>query len=232
MAEPQHELLEDAEVRELEDEGELLRSIGEGTAAIGLAPIPTPHGGSTGTSMKRLRRVRGVKSVRLARDGEYDEDDWDEGPPTVVESPVMQVLIALPLITLIWLLWSLLKSEFITRGHFGSRLSDADLIEADITDGPEHFCLLTLRSQEPVTWFKAIELRNAANTVRMRIYNQGARKQDRMFIPNDELRNGVLVFWKAKQFGIHAAKYTLAGLQEYENKHVTLTWKRDADWHW
>jgi hypothetical protein len=40
------------------------------------------------------------------------------------------------------------------------------------------------------------------------------------------------LFWKSKFLGIQKGKYQLLGLQDYRDQHMTLTWKKDAAWHW
>lgn len=253
----QRDLIEDLVPTQKQQEAEpkvLMPSVGIETVAMGLTPMealpsdPTGGGGGgggtggTGTIVQRLATVKGIRSARLARAGEYNPAKWKGQRPVLVtgRAPVSReaefgptgVLIAIALGYVIHVMWSLFSAQFLTRLNFGNRLSDDDLITQQVRDGTPGYFTLTLRSVAPVTWWKAIEVRNASNVVTHRIYNQESRNKDTLMVSNDALQSSMLVFWKAKFLGIHALKYQLAGLQELENKHLTLTWEKDAAWHW
>jgi hypothetical protein len=229
-------------VPETEEEAEMgvqAATLGAETIAMGLVPIemmPSDPSTRARITVQRLRRVRGVRRARLAQEGEYDPDEW---PGDETEHPIMVdsgsglwTLLAVAVGGVIWILWSLFDTQLISRDKFGRKLPDDDLIAEDVRDGTAGFLTLNLRTVDPVTWLKALEVRDVKNTVRMRIYTEGNRRRDRVLVQNSELRGACLVFWKAKFGGIHKNKYVLGGLQEYENKEVTLTWKKDAAWHW
>lgn len=212
------------------EDGEM--ALGEVTpelALLGTHPVfmrPPVEPGVRGVA-RRLRRVPGAARWEPTANEELPDDvredpDWppDEGGFKLPNETGVYIIAAVG--SLVWLLWSLFKSEAITYSDLGGTLSDGDRIEPHLKPGTPGFLTITLECK--LGWWKDVEVRDVHNVIRASCWTQDSRTSATLAVPNAELVKTVLVFGKAKQFGIHALKYSMAGLTAFESQHLTLRW--------
>ncbi len=87
-----------------------------------------------------------------------------------------------------------------------------------------------LDSGPAVTWWKGLELHDAADRVIKRIETQDSNQGPRtMTATADQLRGAHLLIMKAKLFGIHTGMYELHNLDSQVGKELHFSWLDDQD---
>jgi hypothetical protein len=200
-------------------------------AMLGLRPMLLPPGddGETDLVLTRLRGVRGVRGASLASPEDDPGGNWEAADERIalLTGADIYTYILITIGGLIWLLWQIFRCEVITLADLNARLSDGDRIRPDLKAGTPGVLTVTLRAAPIVTWWKDVEIRDANDVVRATAWTQDAVKENTLTFPSVDLKNAVLVFGKAKQFGIHSIKYLMPGIHQYADKHLTLTWEQD-----
>jgi len=195
-----------------------------------------------------LTRCLGGASLRLPRAGTADQEGGDtvsvgvpDDPAAGAPDPAAAATIArlraeivardaiIATLGLVALWWDLFVAPVINPEQLDgqTRLPDGDLIKAELQGGTSGFMEVTLRSSAGVTWWKDVEFRDTHNVIRATAWTQDETHENRLLIPNDQLKYGGLLFGKAKFLGIHAMKYQMFGLQRFAGRHLILNWLAD-----
>jgi hypothetical protein len=186
---------------------------------------------STNVILQRVSRVGGIQSVRLVSPDDDPTGGWDDGD-TVGQTRMaggLEVFAIIATLGLVALWWDLFVAPVINPEQLDgqTRLPDGDLIKAELQRGTSGFMEVTLRSSAGVTWWKDVEFRDTHNVIRATAWTQDETHENRLLIPNDQLKYGGLLFGKAKFLGIHAMKYQMFGLQRFAGRHLILNWLAD-----
>jgi hypothetical protein len=200
----------------------------EVTVSLGRRPIVDRP--QTNTVVNRLKQIPGAQTIRRARPEDDPHGGWTDGDVLTEVRGFMAVetFVLIGVGFLVYTLWQTLHSNPVGLGAFGQKMPDGDIIQFREEPGTRGVLTVTLEAASKVTWWKDIEVRDANNVTRATAWTQDRRKRSSLTFPNSELKNALLVFMKAKTFGIHSLKYTLVeNLQPFADKHLVFRWEED-----
>jgi hypothetical protein len=110
----------------------------------------------------------------------------------------------------------------------GGTLFDGDQIVMEDAGGSADHVTMTLITPSNVTWWKDIEIYDATNALRAAAWTKDGQHQASLSIPNSLADDCVLVFKKAKLFGMHEAAYLIRDVASKAGHTLTFTWRKDG----